>query len=816
MRTIIQDLRYGLRFFLGSPGLTAVAVLTLSLGIAANTTVFSWIDALLLHPYPGSTNSHELAVLESVSSTAPNGANRISYLEYLDFRENLRSISGLAAHREEVFTLGDTGASPQAVWGELVSANYFTLLGIPSIRGRVFTEEEEDRPQPVAIISHRLWRTRYNSDPRTIGKSLRVNQRDLTIIGITTPEFRGTMSGLAFDLWVPLSMGREMGILREADFKDRGSRSVYAIVRLAPGATISQANAEAATLAHARAVEYSETNRGISAAVLPVWKFHSGATDLLLKPLLILMALSVLVLFIACANVANLLLARSVARRKEMGIRLALGADCRRLSRQLLSETALLAAAGACGGILLAFWMADLLPSLIPRINAPVAIGFHPSPRVLAFTALACVLATLLSGAAPALYWLRADVNETLKEGGRGGSQSNRSNYTRNILVVAEVALASVALIGAGLFLRSFQAAREMHPGFERTRVDLARFYLSGTGFTRQELNQFTVRLRQRLAANPAIESVAIANDAPLGSGAGPYTNIEVEGYLSPSGLPDAVNNYRVAPGFFHTLRIPLLEGRDFTDRDDTTAPPVIIVNETFARRYFQGANPVGRKVRCFGKWATIVGMAKDGKYFHIAEAPRPHFFAPFYQQASMLQQLYVYFKITGSPTAFRNSLRREVTAVDPRAVAFDLMSLTAWTEVTLLPQTVAAKLLSALAAFAILLASLGLYSVIAYAVTQRTREIGIRMALGARPPNVLAAIMRWGMSLAAAGLIIGIVVSLVAFRFVASMLLTVSATDLRTFLGAAVLLTVITALASYLPAYRATRVDPMVALRAD
>jgi len=800
---------------MGSPGLTLVAILTLALGIAANTTVYSWIDGLLLHPYPGVAGDARLAVLESVSATAPNGANRISLLEYADFRDNLRSIAGLAAHREEVFTLGETGANPQTVWGQLVSPNFFTMLGVKAYRGRLFSGEEE-QAQPVAIISHRLWRTRYQSDNRLIGKTIRVNQRDLILIGVTDPRFRGTLSGLAMDVWLPLAMGKEMGMLRESDIRDRDSRSVYALVKLRDGSSIAEANAEVATMAASRAAEYQRTNRGVSAAIRPVWEFHSGATDLLYRPLMILMVLSGLVLCIACANVANLLLARSVARRKEMGIRLALGADCWRLGRQLLTETGMLASAGALAGILMAFWMADLLPTLVPRIQAPVAIGFNPSPRVLAFTALLSIAATLLAGAAPVLYWMRAGVNETLKEGGRGGSQGTASHYTRNLLIVGEVALASVALIGAGLFLRSFQAAREIDPGFDRNGVELTRFYLAGSGLSRSELNQFTLRLRDRLQGTRGVESVAFANDAPLGSNAGPYTNVEVEGYATASGLPDSVNNYRVAPGFFAALRIPLLEGRDFDDKDDTAAQPVMIVNESFARRYFRGESPIGRKVRCFGKWATVVGLARDAKYFHVAETPRPHFFAPLYQQTGTPQQLYSFVRLSGPVGAFRGAFRREVHAVQPRAAAFDQMTLTAWTEVTLLPQTVAARLLSALAAFAILLASAGLYSVMAYGVSQRTREIGIRMALGARAPNVLGSVMGWGMSLAAVGLVLGTLSAFAASRVVGSMLVRVSPTDWRTFAGAAVLLLVVTALACYLPARRAMQVDPMTALRAE
>ncbi len=819
MRTFWDDLRFGLRFFRSSPGFTAVAVFTLALGIAANTTVFSWVDGLLLHPFPGASGGGRLAVLETVTTGAPNGANQISYVDYRDYRGGLKSLAGLAVHREDVFSLGETAGDTQAVWGEMVSGNYFEVLGVKAAVGRVFSAEEDgDRlgAYPVAVISDGFWRRRFHRDPRAIGKTLRVNQRELTVVGVTPREFRGTMPGLAFDIWVPVTMGAELGMLRESAFRNRGRRGLYALARLRAGVGIEQARAEAATFAHSLEVSFPESNRGVSATILPVWALHGGAPELLLKPLRILMAISVLVLLIACANVANLLLARSVARRKELSIRVALGASAGRLSRQLLTETMLLAGGGALAGLALASWMADWLPALVPKIHVPVALGFTMNGRILAFTALAGVLATLLSGAAPALFRLLSDVHATLKEAGRGGSLGVHSHRTRGLLVAAEAALATVALIGAGLFIKSFQNARKMDPGFDRNHVVLTRFYLGGSGFSTLEMQQFCLRLRERLRSNPGVAHVSYANYAPLGSGAGPYTRIEVEGYLPALGESMNINDYLIAPGYFETLRVPLLEGRDFRESDDAKAGPVVIVNESFARRYFHGANPVGRKVRCFGQWATVIGEAKDSRYFNIAEAPRPHFFAPFRQEAGAGEQLYFFIQVNGRPSAAIAGLSNEIAAVDPRARAFDAMPLMEWTEVTLFPQKVAANLLSALGLIALILAAAGLYSVMAYAVSQRTREIGIRMALGARPRKVLADVMGQGAALTMAGLAVGIALSLAGARLVEGMLVQVSANDPATFAGAGIFLAVVALVASYLPARRAAKVDPMVALRLE
>jgi len=818
MRTLYQDLMFGLRLLRKSPGFAAVAVLTLALGIAANTTVFSWIDGLLLRPYPGATGSRQLAVLEMVMSSAPNGATQPSYLDYRDYRDNLKSIAGLALHREDVFSLGDA-KNAQAVWGELVAGNYFAVLGVKPALGRTFTTEEDGDKlgaYPVAVIGDRLWRSRFHADPDAVGKPLRVNRHQLTLVGVAPPEFRGTMPGLAFDIWVPATMAVELGMLDAESFRYRGAHRFYAVTRLKPGVAIEQANAEAATFAASLAARYPKSNRGVSATVLPVWRFHSAAPDLLLGPLRILMAISALVLLIVCANIANLLLARALARQKELSIRVALGAGAGRVSRQLFTETLLLAAAGALVALPLAAWMGDLLPALVPKIHAPVAVGFQLSGRVLVFTMLAGVLATLISGMAPMVFWLRSDVNETLKEGGRSGSAGARSHRMRDILVVSEVALATVALIGAGLFVRSFRNARSIYPGFDRNHVLLARFYLAPTGFDTRQMLDFCVRLRDRLRSRPGFVDASYANYAPLGASSGPYSDVEPEGYVPAPDESRSVNDYQVAPGFFSLLRIPLMEGRDFQESDDRNSPPVMIVNQSFARRYFQGANPVGRKVKFLGKWCTVIGLAQDSKYFNIAEAPRPHYFVPYRQYAGTDGQLFFFIRTAADPIPAMAGLPREVAAVDPNAGAFDAMLLTEWTELTLLPQKVAASMLAVLGLISLVLAAVGLYSVMAYAVTQRTQEIGIRMALGAQPRDVFRDVLRRGMLLTVTGLAVGTGAAYALARLVTAMLVNVSAADPLTFGGTALFMALVALLATYLPARRATKVDPMVALRCE
>jgi predicted permease len=553
----------------------------------------------------------------------------------------------------------------------------------------------------------------------------------------------------------------------------------------------------------------------MGATITPVWEFPSAAPGLLLKPLRILMGISLLLLLIVCANAANLLLARTLARRKELSIRLAMGARNAHLGRQLVTETLLLAGASAMVGLLLASWMADVLPTLIPKIGVRVALGFALSWRVLGFTILTCVTAALAAGAMPALLWMRTDVNAALKEGGRSG-HGPLTNRARALLVVFEVAVATLAVIGAGLFVRSFDIARRIDPGFDRNQMVMARFYLPGTGLTGTRVQEFSARLRDRLSTAPGVSGAAYADYAPLGSSAGPYEEIAVEGYIPGRQESMQINRYKVSSGYFAVMRTAVVEGREFLDSDDATAMPALVVNQTFARRYFGGSSALGRRVKTGAAWATIIGVVRDSKYFDVAEAPRPHFFVPFRQQPANNGQLYVFVRTAGQMAGVMSGMRREVAAVDANAGAFDVMPLSEWTDVTLLPHKVAASFAAGLGGISLLLAAIGLYSVMAYAVSQRTQEIGIRIALGASPRDVLADVLVRGMALTALGLAAGVAAALAATRVIAGMLVTVSATDPATFAGAAIFLAAVALLASYLPARRATRVDPMASLRCE
>ena len=816
MRTLAQDLRFALRMSLKSPGFTLVAVLTLAVGIAASTTVFSWIDNVLLRPIPGVANGHELLSFESLT---PNGDFMpSSYPDYQDHRDHLKLLAGLAMVRPDPLSIGEEDHA-ERVWGELVTGNYFAVLGVKPALGRFFSPEEYGDKQggyPVAVIGYSLWKRRFRADPGAIGSTIRVNRRQLTIIGVAPPEFRGTMPGLAFETWIPVMMAPQLNTMPEWMLRDRHTRNLLGLARPKPGVTIQQANAEVAALAVQLAKQHPDVSEGVGATLLPVWRSHSGAQSLLLAPLAILMAVCGLVLLIVCANVANLLLARATARQKEFGVRLALGAGRGRLVRQLLTESLLLALMGGLLGGLLSLWMAQALGLLVPATNIPIAVDVPMNGDIFAFTMLLCVAACVVSGMAPALHTARADLNDTLKDGGRGGSGGQGSRRLRSLLVVSEVALALVAIIGAGLFARSFQLARQIHPGFDASHILVSNLSLSSAGYAVPDRKQFCYRLRERLEKQPGIAGVTYADYVPLGFDAGPWEELEIEGYQKDRAENMQLFRNVVAPGYFKVVGIPLLDGRDFTERDDLSEPVkrVMIVNQTFARRYFGGGYPIGRKVHGWGEWFTVVGVVKDSKYHKLNEAPQPYFYVAFKQVYRADLNVAVYVRAVDDPNQALGTLRREVRAMDPNVSVYDAVPLTEYMSASLFVQRIAAWLLGALGAVALVLAAVGLYSVMAYSIMQRTQEIGIRVALGARSSDVVGMVLRDGMGLTAAGLLVGVLAAVAVTRLVSGLLVNVSATDPLIFGGAALFLAAVALVASGVPAIRAARTDPNSALR--
>ena len=828
MSSLLHDLRYTLRTIFRHRAFTLLAVFTLAIGIGANTTVFSWVDAMLLRPLSGVASPDRLVAVETLT---PNGAFvPNSYPDYRDFRDHLKLVSGIAVTHPTAFSVGQQDHA-ERVWGELVSGNFFSVLGTGATLGRVFLPQEfGDKPGgfPLVVISDRFWRSHFNADPSIAGKTIRVNQHELTVIGVADSAFHGSFAGEAFDLWVPYMMQPALNGVDEWMLRDRGNRNMFGVARLNPGVTLDQARAELASLATRMAIADADTNQGLSATALPLADSHFGPQSLLVAPLRILMGVCGVLLLIVCANVANLLLARATVRQKEFSTRLALGAGRARLARQMGTEILLLAVAATLCGLLVTTWMSQVLTRLLPPSRLSLALDLHLNIHVFAFSAMLCVVTTVTAGLFPALQAGHTNLNETLNEAGRSGVGGVRSHRLRSSLVVAEVSLALVALIGAALFVRGFSAARQIDPGFNPSHVLLSQFYLASNGYSLGQRKEFTRRLGDKLQSGPGVTSVAWSDFVPLGFDSGSWEHLEVRGYTPSRDENMKIYRNMISPDYLHLLGIPIVEGRDFTAHDDEKSPRVMIVNQAFVDRFFAGRSAIGRQIHGWGEWFTVVGVAANSKYHYLSESPLPYFYVPFRQMYRADLDLAFYLRTPGNPETALALVRQKAREIDPGVTVFDALPLSEFIGASLYPQKVAASLLSVLGGLSVVLAAVGLYSVMAYSVAQRTHEIGIRMALGARQADVLRLVVRQGLSLVLAGLVVGAGLSLALSRTIAAMsifgpamdtptkLLGTSATDPLTYAGAMLALLVITFFATWIPARRAAGVDPMTALRRD
>jgi len=814
MSGVLQDLRYALRTLRNSPGFAAVAILTIAIGIGANTTIFSWVRSLLLNPLPGAEQPERIVAIEN---TAPDGEPlTTSYLDFRDFRDNLRMVNFVTGYRGYVFSVGDA-PNTERVWGEMASGGLFNMLGIKPEVGRFFSIEERDDAQnthTVVVISHGYWKAHYHSDPSAIGKTLRINRTPFTVIGVAPEGFHGIHAGLDYEFWVPLTMYGQLTHTGVWMLQDRNTRNFMVLARLAPGVGIDRARAEVQALAHRMAEADADSNLGIGATVLPVWQSHFGTQATLLTPVAILMGTGGVVLLIVCANLANLLLARATRRQQELSLRLALGAKPARLVAQLLTETLLMALIGSLGGLLLARWLGGALRWLLPAVASPAMLAPPLDMQVFAFTAALAVLVTVLAGLAPAVHALRANVNEALKMGGRSGTSGIYTHRLRGFIVISEMALAVVALVGAALFLKSFQTARAIDPGFSPSGVALAQFDFSTAGYDAQQTDSFCRRLRERLGQLPGITAVSYDDSLPLGFHGGNWESLEVEGYVP--GPNENMKIYRdlVSPGYFDSMKIPLVEGRDFDWHDDRTAPKVMIVNQEFVRRFLANRGVIGHRVHGWGEWFTIVGVVKDSKYHRVTENSQPYFYIPIRQIFRPEYGLTFHVRTSGSVSEAIAALRHETAAIDPGLTIFDAEPMTEYIAASLFGTKITANLLGVLSSVGLLLAAMGLYSTLAYSVAQRTREFGIRQAMGAQPHDILSLILRESGKLTLSGTVVGLTLATVSTRIVASQIYGISPLDPLTYGGVGLLLTAVAFAASYIPAHRAKSVDPMVALR--
>ena len=799
LETLLQDFRFALRMLRRSPGFALVAIFCLTLGIGANAAVFSWMEGLLFRPYPAVAHQERLLAL---TGTAQADRTALSWPDFLDLQRNCKLFDAFFVSKIMGTTLS-IGDRAQVATGSIVSSNYFPALGVHPILGRAFEPNEDvgRGAHPVTVISYQLWKERFAGDPQIIGKTQRMNGVLHTIIGVAPEGFYGTFVGWAMKFWVPASMEDtfEAGGYK---LEDRGERWIEAYGRLKPGVSLERLE-----------TDYPATNRGHGVKLWPLWQTPFNNAGTLLPTLGIMLVVVVFVLLIACANVGNLLLVRSFARRHEITVRVAVGAGRKRLLQQLFIEGLVLSALAATGGLLIAHWSSHLLVLLLPVRNGnAMHLPGEMDWRVMALSAAVCLVSTLLFALLPAMQTSKVDLAATLRSEMAGVVHGRSKSWVRSGLVVVQVSLCFILLVGAGLLLQSLERIRSDSPGFSTQGTLVTAVNLSASGYEVQRAKSFQDELIDRVERLPGVESAALARLTPLGYGSFSSAPIVVDGYQPPPDERPSLDYNQVGPGYFATMGIPLGSGREFTRADNETAAPVAIVNETMAARYWPDKNPIGERLQVKDKWLRIVGVAKTSKYYSMREMPKPFFYVPLRQNFSVGAALNIRTKLR--PQIMAGALSRELKAMDANLALYEVISLQEQLDRSTSAQKVAVTLTGVLAGLALVLAAIGLYGVMSYTVSQSTRELGLRMALGARTPELFRLVISRGLALTAGGILLGAAGALGLTRLLGYLLYKVSPRDPLAFGSAFLTLMVVSMIACFLPAWRATRVDPIVALR--
>jgi predicted permease len=808
-----QNLTFAFRRLRASPGFTTAAILTLALGIGANTTIFSLVNAVVFRPF-GVERQNELVSLNQRTSQVQLPS--ISYPNYKDFRDRNTVLSGLAMYHGLAVNMSRTGGKNTRLFGYAVSGNYFDMLGVLAIRGRVLHPDDDVKRggHPLALITYSSWQARFGGDPDIIGRRVKIGGLDYTIVGVTPPAFIGTEQIFTPEIFVPLAMAEQLDQTKWMDA--RGTQSDLAIGRLKPGISMQSAEAALNTIASQLGREYPKEDAGISIVLSPpgmAGNYMRGAVDGFSA---VLMAVAGMVLLIACVNLASLLLARATDQRKETAIRLALGASRGQLLRQLLTESLLLSIAGGAAGIVLAYWLVDLVNVWRPPVDLPIFPHVVMDTRVMLFAAVISLLTTLLFGLAPALQSTRASLAGAMKN--EAPSEKLRRLSLRDILVTIQVALSVVLLIGSILVVRSLQHALSVNLGFEPRHAAVFSVNLAAEGYDEEHGRAFQRRLLEKVRSMPGIEAAGMTDGLPLTLSLA-YKGIYLEGKPEPRATDVPLANFHtITPGYLQAMRTRLVAGRDLDQRDTKDAPLVTLVNEEFVRKLLPGVDPIGKRFRhrttATGKWIQIVGVVEDGKYRSLGEAASPAIFEPLEQNWSPGQTLVARSPLSEAETV--PLLRRAVAELDPSLTVFDDGSLTSALGLALFPAQLAAVVLASFGLLAVVLAATGVYGIMAYAVSRRTREIGIRMALGAAPAQVARVVLTRTANLLAVGIAIGFAMAFAAGKFFGLILYGISAHDPLTYLFAIALMAAVAFVACWVPARRAIHVDPLTALRAE
>ncbi len=816
--SLLTDLRYAARMLFKSPAFTVVAVLSLGLGIGVNTTIFSIVNAVLLRPLPVESPEELVEIYTQGSDGYPYDTS--SYPDYREMRDRSTSFAGIMTHEVTILNL-DKGEGPsELIFGEAVSGNYFDVLGIEAAMGRTFAPDEYATPgtHPVVVLGHGFWQKHFNGAPDVVGDTIKVNGNTLTVIGVVSAEFTGTYPIFAPDVFTTMAMQVLLnpGGPDPEYLEQRGSRSSFITGRLGPGVSIEEAEAELEIIMANLSEAYPDTNRGRSANLLPVdeVRIHPFVDGAIIPVAGLLMGVVGLVLIIACANVANMLLSRASVRRQEIAVRLALGAARWRLVRQLLTESVLLSLAGGVLGLIMAYWATGLILAFQPPIPVSVALDLGLDVRVLAFTVLAALVTGVAFGLAPALQASRPDLVAALKDEAARGGRSSRRFGLRNALVVAQVAVSLVLLIAAGLFLRSLSNAQDIDPGFRIDGIVLMSTALDLVGYSDEQAEIFSETLLDDVRAMPGVSSATLADNVQVGMGVS-TTTIRTEGVeVSEEEQLPSIDYVKVGPAYFETFEIPLVAGRHFAATDIAEAPPVAIINEAAARRFFPGESPLGKRIARgrSGEWMEVVGVTRDYKVRTLGEDWRPRLHIPLAQSFDPFLSLVV--RTDGDAAAMVEQLRSHMLSMDPDLVFLQAGTMEETISITTFPVRMGAQLLSVFGFLALGLAAVGLYGVVAFAVSQRTHEIGLRMAMGAEQRDVLVLVVRQGMGIVLVGVAVGLLVATGVTWLLSGFLYGIGAVDPITFVVTSLVLIAVALAANFLPALRASRVDPLIALR--